>query len=57
MDTLDRMLAIQFAININEEITTVNWLNQRLKVMERVALLSLREPLPSLLHALFHRGE
>jgi hypothetical protein len=31
------MLTIQFAININEDIETVNWVNQGLAVMERVA--------------------
>lgn len=31
------MLTIQFAININEDIETVNWVNQGLEVMERVA--------------------
>jgi hypothetical protein len=46
MDTFDRMLIIQFAININEDIA-----------MERVALLRLTEPLPSLLHTSFRRGE
>jgi hypothetical protein len=51
------MLIIQFAINITADITTVNWINQRLKVMERVALLRLRELLACLLHVSFHRGE
>jgi hypothetical protein len=51
------MLIIQFAININEDIATVDWINQRPKVMERVALLRLRDPVPSLLYASFRRGE
>lgn len=37
MDTLDRMLTIQFAINIKEDMATVNWINRGLNVMERVA--------------------
>jgi predicted acylesterase/phospholipase RssA len=36
MDTIDRMLTIQFAIKINENIEMVNWVNQGLEVMERV---------------------
>ena len=37
LDTLSRMLTIQWAININEDIETVNWINRGLNVMERVA--------------------
>src|SRR5262249_18312518 len=36
-DTMDRMMTIQFAININEDVETVNWINQGLALIERVA--------------------
>ncbi len=36
LDTMDRMLVIQFAIRVNEDIATAAWINRGLEVIERV---------------------
>ena len=42
LDSMDRMLAIQFAIKIKEDIATLDWINRGLEVVEKA---SRNEPL------------
>lgn len=43
LDALDRMLHIQFAIKIKEDIETVNWINQGLEIIEKASRGELQE--------------